>query len=275
MDNEETAPQSSEGYAEGIPAENEQAPQGELLAGKFNSPEALAEAYKNLESKLGEQGSELGKLRQENETYKELVRGINPQSNVEPISESQLSPTPVPYGYQPPQAGIPDPVSEIANKYELDEAFLRDMTGVVQKPVEEIRSQMLGQVLNVKLDMYKQGFLMMHQGISPEKLKQVEDFIRSPEGVVLTYNPQNNDFKGNPYEMADRFLSAMEIAKQMENKASVAKQEVAQQNAMQSQQGQTIATHTPSQSSGQSDKQKILDRIYGYTSGGEFGGIPT
>ena len=51
---------------------------GTLFAGKYDTPEKLAEAYESSQAKIGEQGSELDKLRKQNEFLSEQLKRFAP-----------------------------------------------------------------------------------------------------------------------------------------------------------------------------------------------------
>ena len=72
-------------------------PSGEpkLLAGKFESPEKLEEAYTALEAKLGTQGSEIGQLRRQQQEFDQLREQLlHAANNPQPATNNPQAPAP-------------------------------------------------------------------------------------------------------------------------------------------------------------------------------------
>ena len=72
-------------------------PSGEpkLLAGKFESPEKLEEAYTALEAKLGTQGSEIGQLRRQQQEFDQLREQLlYAANNPQPATNNPQAPAP-------------------------------------------------------------------------------------------------------------------------------------------------------------------------------------
>lgn len=85
QDSEETA-EDTEG--EGEPEQQEQAQeQPQKLLGKFNSPDELAASYAELERKLGEQGQEVGTLKQMNQMMLQQLQQTSGQAKTAPTQQ--------------------------------------------------------------------------------------------------------------------------------------------------------------------------------------------
>ena len=104
----------------GEPPEPAAEPGGEpkLLAGKFESPEKLEEAYTALEAKLGTQGSEIGELRRQQQEFNSLR---------EQLIEASQQPAPEP-GQQEPQT-VEELITEHFGEWDEDKqsAFMDDL----------------------------------------------------------------------------------------------------------------------------------------------------
>jgi len=99
-------------------------PSGEpkLLAGKFESPEKLEEAYTALEAKLGTQGSEIGQLRRQQQEFDQLREQLlYAANNPQPATNNPQAPA-------PPQSAEEIIQAEFGSwDEEKQEAFMTDL----------------------------------------------------------------------------------------------------------------------------------------------------
>lgn len=92
-DESQASEQSQETPADSEQKGEEQQAAETLILGRFKSPDDLAEAYKNLEKKLGEQGNELGNLRKLVTQAEATLKAQPQQPQKDPVEQFWEKPT--------------------------------------------------------------------------------------------------------------------------------------------------------------------------------------